>query len=135
MGRIALVSASLAAFVALTGCGQSGDEAAVRATTKTFFNAYRSGDGARACQQLSTATAQAVAQQQQSSCAKGVTDLQLRPGAVRRVEVVVTSAKVDLAGGASAFLSEEADGWRLSAVGCRPQADPLEQPMDCEAEA
>jgi hypothetical protein len=52
------------------------------------------------------------------------------------VEVDLTNAKLDLSSGESVFLSEEAAGWRIVAVGCRPtHGDPTKEPMDCEVTA
>jgi hypothetical protein len=43
---------------------------------------------------------------------------------------------VDLTSGQSMFLSRTELGWRLSAVGCEPQAGkPADRPYDCELEA
>jgi hypothetical protein len=48
----------------------------------------------------------------------------------------MTNAQAELDNGDSAFLSETQEGWRLSAVGCKPGAEPpSEAPMDCELEA
>jgi hypothetical protein len=44
----------------------------------------------------------------------------------------VTSASVALARGGAIFLDEAADGWEISAAGCRPTGDDL--PYDCELE-
>jgi len=36
----------------------------------------------------------------------------------------------------SAYLSEEPDGWKLSAVGCLPkEGKPRDRPLDCEVES
>jgi hypothetical protein len=43
---------------------------------------------------------------------------------------------VDLAGGESAFLAPEQGTWKLSAVGCAPEAGkPHDRPFECEVEA
>jgi hypothetical protein len=122
--------------LALAACGQSGDRAAARSVTEAFLAAYEAGDGADACAQLSSDTRTAVESQEQAACARAVTALDLDGGAVARVEVYVTNAKVDLTTGESAFLSEESDGWRLSALGCRPNdGKPADRPFECELEA
>jgi hypothetical protein len=46
--------------------------------------------------------------------------------------VALTSAKVDLTSGESVFLSEQASGWRISALACRPTMTPTRTPFDCE---
>jgi hypothetical protein len=64
--------------------------------------------------------------------AHGVT---LDVGAIREIEIYITNARVSLASGESMFLSEESQGWRLSALGCQPQGKPTNEPFDCELEA
>jgi len=52
------------------------------------------------------------------------------------VEVFATNAKVDLSSGESAYLSPEPAGWKLSAIGCKPEeGKPRDRPLDCEVEA
>ena len=58
-----------------------------------------------------------------------------RRGRGHPLDVEVTNAEVVLASGESVFLSEQAAGWRISAVGCRPDGPPTEVPFDCELEA
>ena len=46
------------------------------------------------------------------------------------------NAKVDLTNGSSAFLEDTKDGWRISALGCRPTGgNPEEQPQGCAVES
>ena len=52
-----------------------------------------------------------------------------------RVDVTLTSAKVDLATGESLFFSEQHAGWRIAALGCKPQGKPTDMPFDCELQA
>lgn len=52
------------------------------------------------------------------------------PGAVQHVEVWGSGAQVRLSGD-TLFLMRFPDGWRVSAAGCRPQAD---APYDCEVQ-
>ena len=68
-------------------------------------------------------------------CADAVDSLQVPRSPVRHVTVALTSAKVDLANGESFFLSEEAVGWRISALGCRPSRSPTDTPFDCVLQA
>jgi hypothetical protein len=128
--------AVVAAAVGLAGCGQGGSRAEIRGTTDGFFAALQRGDGTAACARLSADTVAQLISEEQEPCAQAVTSLKLRPGAVRRIQVYMTNAKVDLAGGASAFLDRTANGWRLSAIGCRPaEGKPADLPFDCELEA
>src|SRR5215210_1258820 len=124
-----------ATAVAAAGCGQSDDRATVRATAERFFTAYDADDGEAACTALSEDTRTELESQESRPCPDAIGEVELQGGAVEHVYVTVTNAKVDLAGGESVFLSEEAAGWRISAVGCRPQGAPASNPFDCELEA
>jgi len=127
--------AAAAVALATAGCGQSDDRDTVRATTQRFLAAYSADQGDTACGQLSEDTVTEVESQEKKPCAEAIGEVELQEGPIRRVEVTVTNAKVDLTGGESVFLSEESDGWRISAVGCKPQGDPKNSPMDCELQA
>ena len=129
------VAALLAAAAATAGCGQSDDRATVRATTERFLAAHAADQGETACAALAEDTRAELEKQESRACADAIGDVELEGGAVAGVEVAMTGAKVDLAGGESVFLSEQAAGWRISAVGCTPQGDPRAEPFDCELEA
>lgn len=132
--RIGAAAAALAVGVA--GCGGGAERTGVRVVTERFYSAIRSGDGAAACAALTADTRTELASQEGKPCAQAIGTLDLHPAAVARVQVYITNAKADLAGGETAFLSREADGWRLSAIGCEPQAaKPADRPYDCEAQA
>jgi hypothetical protein len=134
--RSAAVVIAAVAAVGLTGCGQGGSRAEIRGTTAGFFAALRRGDGPAACARLSADSVAQLVSEEQEPCPRAVTTLQLRPGAIRRIQVYMTNAKVDLAGGASAFLDRTTNGWRLSAIGCRPVGgERADLPFDCELEA
>jgi hypothetical protein len=65
-----------------------------------------------------------------------VTELELERGSVVRVHVYVLNAMVELSSGETAFLDEGEEGWRLSAVGCKPVGGkPADRPYDCELES
>ena len=130
-----LAAPSLLAAVALAGCGQSDDRAAVRATTERFLRAYAADRGAIACAALSSETRKALESQESRPCPRAIASVELGGGPVVQVDVTVTNAKVDLAGGESVFLSEQASGWRISALGCRSAGAPTDMPYDCELEA
>lgn len=128
---VALVLAALAG-----GCARDDDRETVQTVTDRFYAAFESDDGAAACAQLSTDTREELESQEQEPCAEAIGSLQLDGGDPSRVQVYVTNAKADLTTGESAFLSLTADGWRLSAVGCRPVGGkPADRPYDCELEA
>jgi len=124
-----------AAAAATAGCGQSADRDTVRATTTRFLAAYGAHRGPQACAALSEETRKELQSEEKRPCPDAVGELELEPGAVRHVDVELTNAKVDLSSGESVFLSDEKAGWRITAVGCKPQGDPTNTPMDCELTA
>jgi hypothetical protein len=129
-----LVAIVLVAAVA--GCGRSGDREEARAAVERFYEAVRQDRGEVACDELSEATASAVAGESGQPCATAITEADYAGGAVVGVEVYLASARVELRGGESAFLDRGPEGWRISAVACRAQdGPPSEVPMDCEVEA
>jgi hypothetical protein len=124
--------ALLLGALGMAGCGQSANRDDVRAVTGRFYAAVVDHDGSLACAQLSRPTIKQLEQDEKATCSKAVDALGLAPGRITRVEVFVTNAKVDLTNGASAFLEQTANGWKLSALGCRPTGgDPQEQPLSC----
>jgi hypothetical protein len=130
--------AVLAAVSALgaAGCGRSDDRDAVRAVSERFFAALDAGDGAAACEQLSVDTRDKLEGDEQKPCREAITSLQIEGGEIGAVAVYLTNATVELAGGERAFVSDTAQGWRLTAAGCTPaKGDPKQEPLDCELEA
>jgi len=126
---------TVVAAALLASCGTADDRAASRAVVERFGAALQRGDGAAACALLSQDAIKALEQQEGKPCPDAVTSLKLGGRTVTRVQVYVTNAKVDLAGGASAFLGRATDGWRLSDVGCRPsEGKPADRPLDCDLE-
>ena len=133
MHRVAVPLALLAA--ALAGCASAPserDEAA--AVVERFYTAVEQQDGATACEQLSTGTLLALESQSDLRCREVVTRLDLAGGEVERTEIFVTNAKVDMTTDEAAFLSRGPEGWRLSAIGCKPPVRE-DDPYACEAEA
>src|SRR4051812_33682468 len=120
---------------ALAGCGTSGDRAASRSVVERFAAALQRQDGTAACALLGDDAIKALEQQEGKPCPRAVTSLSLGGTRVTRVQVYMTNAKVDFAGGASAFLDRASDGWRLSAVGCKAsEGKPADRPLDCDLE-
>jgi hypothetical protein len=135
-GKSAIAIAVLTAALALAGCGRDADAAATQAVTERFFSALQSGGGEQACAQLSPDTRSELESQEQRSCRESVSELQLEGGRVAKVEVYVLSAKVDLSNGETVFLEKGREGWRLAAVGCKPEdGNPADRPYDCELQA
>jgi hypothetical protein len=120
--------------LALSGCGRTGARETVGAVTERFYAAVQHGDGRTACAQLSPDTRMQLESQEGHACRRAVTQLQLHGGALRRVQVFLTNAEADLSSGETAFLDHGAQGWRLSAVGCKPQGPPADEPYQCEVQ-
>jgi hypothetical protein len=125
---------ALLLVLALAGCGQSDDRAAVRAVTERFYNAYDAKQGAVACSTIASETRKQLESEESEPCPDAVGSLEVSGGPILKVAVEMTNAKVDLASGESVFLSEEQPGWRITALGCRPTKTPTDTPFDCELE-
>lgn len=122
--------------LAVIGCGQADERAQVRDVTQRFSAALGDGDGAAACALLDAPTRAALEQQEERACAEAIGSLGLRPAAVARVRVFVTSAQVQLDGGEVAYLGRGRAGWRVSAVGCRfEDGKPQSRPATCALES
>jgi hypothetical protein len=122
-----------AAGLAFAACGTGSDQTQARAAAEGFYAAVHSGDGAKACEQLSTDTrSQLTKDESEPDCAKAVLKLSLHGTSAKAVRVYATSAQVDLAGGDTVFLGETPDGWQIDAVGCK-RVD--SGPFECEEEA
>jgi hypothetical protein len=127
------LAAGIAGLLALTGCGTAADRIEVRAVTARFYSDLQARRGADACVQLSPALRKAVQQQHSTSrCADAVRRLKATPAAIAAIRVYATSARVDLTAGESVFLSSMRDGWRISALGCRPRRS---GPYDCDEQS
>jgi hypothetical protein len=119
-----------------TGCGRTADREQATEVAERFFTAVGAGDGVTACAQLGADTRKALEDDEGKPCRDAIGGLSLEAGTPTKLELYLTNAKADLDNGESAFLSLTAEGWRLSAVGCKPGSDPPEdEPMDCELEA
>jgi hypothetical protein len=123
---------AMLALLVLAGCGQSDDRATVRRVSERFLAAYAAKQGVVACGVLSSDTRKTLESQDGKPCPDAVESVHVSGGPVLAVKVALTSAKVDLASGETFFLSEQAPGWRISALGCRPSTTPTKTPFDCE---
>jgi hypothetical protein len=128
MGRLIALAGLL---VALGGCGVADDRAQAGDVTARFFADLRTGDAAAACGLLSSALRQQV--EKQGPCPHELASLKLSGRGPARVDVFLTQAKVDVRGGETVFLGRDREGWRLDAVGCKPQKP--DEPFDCEEES
>jgi hypothetical protein len=129
-----LVAVSLLA-AGLAGCGQSDDRDTVQATAQGFLVALAADQNEAACEALSSDTVKELESQEGAPCPEAIGKVELEGGNVVDVEVSVTNAKVELATGESMFLSEQADGWKITALGCRSAGKPADEPFDCELTA
>jgi hypothetical protein len=114
----------------LTGCGGSDRDGDVEAAVERFNRAFESRDAQDACGELTEGAQSELEKSEKKPCEEAILGLELTPSPVTRVEVHVTSAVADLRGGGSAFLDSTPDGWKISALGCKPL--PGDQPYDCE---
>ena len=133
--RRALLLALCLLAIGGAGCGTGDDRAQARAVVERFYDAVRADEGATACEQLSEGAVQALEGQTGQTCDEVITRLDYLGGAVGDAHVYLLNAEVGLSGGEYAFLSRERSGWRLTAIGCKPEGPPRERPMDCEVEA
>jgi hypothetical protein len=113
----------------LSGCSSGNDDAATR-TAERLHASLRAEDGAAACALLSDEAQRELASSG-SSCETAVLESGVPDsGRVVSVKVYGTAAQVrydeDVV-----FLGEFADGWKVTAAGCSPQAH---APYDCQVE-
>jgi len=125
MVRALVVVAS--AGVLLSGCGSATQQDAAAVALE-----FSRAEPAKACELLSPATAEAVAERW-GSCEEAIGSLQRATGEVVAAEVAGEGAQVRLDGDVL-FLAHFPGGWRVMAAGCvREGADPA-TPYKCEVE-
>jgi hypothetical protein len=127
-GRWWLVAAAVGLLV--TGCGvQPGGDAVTR-TADQWLAAARARNADALCRLLTPAAAESVATGDQT-CVQALGDLTLPGGgSVGAVQVWSDRAQVKT-GADTLFLTETANGWRVSAAGCTFRGD---EPYDCDVE-
>ena len=130
--RRALVLLLCLPAAALAGCGTSADRTQSRAAVQALYAGFQRHDGAAACAQMSASLRRQIAHDSGSPCAKAVLGFDLHPGRPAAVLVYADASEVRLTGGDTAFLGDTRQGWRVQAVGCRPQG---KGPYECEAAA
>lgn len=84
-----------------------------------FYAAASDHQGALACGWLSADARQRSRRTSRRRVDVRSSRLQLSGRRARRVELSSTNAAVALRGGDTMYLQETADGWRISAAGCR----------------
>ena len=115
--------------MSLSGCSSGNEDAVTRAAEQLHAD-LRGNDGAGACEMLSDEAQRQLAESG-SSCATAVMESGIPDtGEVIDVAVYGTSAQVrydeDVV-----FLGEFADGWKVTAAGCSPEAG---APYDCQVQ-
>jgi hypothetical protein len=128
---LALTLLVLAAASA-TGCGASADRREARAAARDLYAAAARHDGQAACAQMSSSLRTALVEDQQQRCAKAVLALDLHGQTPASAKVYATSAVVRFEHGDTVFLDQTSEGWRVDALGCRPNG---KGPYDCEEQA
>lgn len=97
MRRLALHTTLLAAALAVAGCGSGeskSQDAQVRATVTTYYQAFVSGDGAKACAELSSDTRAGFTKATHGrDCATSITQAAQRP-AVKKYLAGIAKAKI-----------------------------------------
>ena len=114
------------------GLVRNGDDPAAGRAVERFSAAIRANDGETACSLLAAQTRTALEEQEGSRCESAILELGLSGGAVGRVDVAEAAARAEVAGDGGAYLDEGPDGWRITALGCRPLTG---RPDDCELES
>jgi hypothetical protein len=128
--------ALLLVCLAATGCGRAEDRASATEVAEHFLAAVGSGDDAVACDLLAADTRKALEDEEQKPCREAIGAVDIEPARPIGVELYLTNAQADLDNGERAFLSQTADGWRVSAAGCTTgEGLPEDAPMECELEA
>ena len=119
-------------LLALAGCGTSGSERDARGSVDRFFSAFKSQRGNAACAELTEDTVSEVEKSEKKPCAQGILSEDISPAAVTGVKVYMRSAQARLSGGEAVFLEQTPMGWKINAVGCKPQPG---KPYQCEVES
>lgn len=126
MRRTGAPLTGLVALALLAGCAAASQDD-VRAAAVAFEDPDR--DPEERCDLLAPAT-RAALEQDAPACAEVIGDLPLTGGEVTAVEVWGSDGQVRI-GDDVVFLTETAEGWRVTAAACEPRGD---RPYDCEVE-
>jgi len=114
------------AAVLLSGCGSlNADE--VEGVAASFAQ----DDPAGRCELLATNVVESLVEDEGTSCEEAIQAVEVGSGDVASVEVWGEEAQVRLSDD-TLFLTRTADGWRVTAAGCRSQGATL--PYKCEVE-
>jgi hypothetical protein len=125
--RGAALASTALALLAVCACG--GDDTAVEKAALAFGAALGAGDLSRACELLAPATRATIEYQQSRPCPQAISQRNLAAGAVSQIEVWGGQAQART-GSDTWFLTRTAEGWRVAAAGCVPQA--ADAPYACK---
>jgi hypothetical protein len=131
MPRVRLVPLLLPAVLA-AGCATSADRDQARTAAQRLYVAAQRHDGQTACAQMSPSLRAQLVSDQGSPCAKAAAGLRLQGTRVATVRVYADAAVVRFRGGDTVFLGDTREGWRVDALGCRPNGP---GPYDCREQA
>ena len=120
------------ATIALPGCGGQGTDDP-EGVAERFYAAVAGEHGSRACALLSPDLLTEIEDQEKKPCEEAILTLELNGSVVHHAEAYIETAAVEMDGGDRVFLDETPAGWRIAAVGCRPEPGE-ETPQGCEAE-
>jgi hypothetical protein len=113
----------------VAACTGPGAQDAAQAATSFEQLAADSPD--RACDLLAGHTREAVEKSAKKSCAEALPDLDLPAAStMQSVQVYGHDAQVRLADDV-VFLARFAEGWKVTAAGCKP-GDVVDEPYDCD---
>ena len=113
--------AMLSTGAALVLCGCGGVDPAAAQAASSFGAALAAADLTRACELLAPATRATLEYQQSRACPQAMQQGNLSGGAVLEMEVWGGEARART-GSDTWFLTRTANGWRVAAAGCVPQA-------------
>jgi hypothetical protein len=132
MSRAPVCLLCLLLVAVAAGCGTSADRDQARGAALTLYAAAERHDGAAACAQMSPSLRAQLVDDHGSPCAEAISKLKLDGHTPTTVRVYADAAEVRFAGGDTVFLGDTREGWRVEALGCRPQGP---GPYECEEQA
>jgi hypothetical protein len=130
--RMLVLGSSLLVVLFGAGCGSAADRDQARAAAVLLYAAADRHDGTAACARMSPQLRAQLVSDEQVRCARAVLRLHLSGRDAAAVQVYADGAQVRFAGGDTVFLGDTREGWRVEALGCRPQGP---GPYQCEEQA
>lgn len=118
--NLPLALAAIVATGGLAGCAASTQRSEVERVAVDFVTAIEEGNGAHACELLTTQAEESVSGITDVACATAVLAVEENGSQVHRVQIWGDAAQVKL-GSDTVFLRELPDGWQIRAAGCQSQ--------------